>query len=357
MKILYVSRHFSKSGYYILEQLIRDKFDIVGVLFREDFDVYRHSLLRPIIILVYYLKCLYYHCEPCKFLHSEELLARKYGIRIIKNNDIKSDKFFKKIKELGPDIIVVGGGWPQLIPEWVFNFPHYGTLNTHPSLLPLFRGTSVHRWQILHGVRKSGATIHYVDAGFDTGNILAQAEVQIGQDDTPQTLFFKSAKVSAPLMSQLLRSIAALPKGGRLETLSQDEEEVHYFHRWEWGDERLRIDWSESFENLYNLIRASHQESYEYKGPIWDIQGKRFFIRRATLHSGNESAIPVMPDDDKVRIFRVDRLGVWLGRRNERCVLVIEQVQRYNKWYRWYRGYEAVKLIKQSLISVGDILQ
>jgi len=335
MKILYVSRHFNRSGYYILKELVEHNFNIIGVVLKDGPDPMRSKFLRPFAIIKYYGKCLFYRCRPLRFIKSEELLARKKGVPIIRINDIKTDEFFSLLENISPDIIVLGGGWHQLLPPHVYNYPKRGTINTHPSLLPRFRGTTVHRWQILHGVTESGVTIHYVDESFDTGSIIASKSVRIGENDTPQDLFEKTAIASGPLMREVLDRIIQSPEA-KIKTTNQKQCEEHYFHRWLWDDGMLTIDWDKTFMEIYRLVLASTQESYEYKGPIFHFGGKRYFLRTADTIPNKKFN---RQGNDSIIMLKTDRSGMHIYRATDEHILIIRQVQRYDDHYKRRRAF------------------
>ena len=94
------------------------------------------------------------------------------------------------------DLIVLGGGWPELLPLNIIEAPLIGSINTHPSLLPDFRGTDIVRWQVFNNVKKTGVTIHYMDERFDTGQIIGQVEMDVEDIETPQLITTKLAKMS-----------------------------------------------------------------------------------------------------------------------------------------------------------------
>ena len=78
----------------------------------------------------------------------------------------------------------------DIVPLDIINAPTYGTIQYHPSLLPKHRGPSAINWAIINGESRTGLTIFWPDAGLDTGPILMQREVDIGQDDTVGSLYF-----------------------------------------------------------------------------------------------------------------------------------------------------------------------
>ena len=100
--------------------------------------------------------------------------------------------FLEKLNEYDPDLIVLAG-FLVVIPEIVINKYEGRIINIHPSLIPSFCGTGyyglkVHKAALERGVKVSGATVHFVDAGTDTGPIILQKAVYVEEGDTPETL-------------------------------------------------------------------------------------------------------------------------------------------------------------------------
>lgn len=100
--------------------------------------------------------------------------------------------FLKKVDEIAPDLIVLAGFLVNIPPEMVRSYKNR-IINIHPSLIPSFCGTGyyglkVHEGALARGVRVTGATVHFVDEGTDTGPILLQKAVAVEPDDTAKTL-------------------------------------------------------------------------------------------------------------------------------------------------------------------------
>lgn len=103
-----------------------------------------------------------------------------------------NQKFLEKMDELNPDLIVLAGFLVVIPPEMIAKYRNR-IINIHPSLIPSFCGTGyyglkVHEKALARGVKVSGATVHFVDEGTDTGPIIAQKAVEIKQGDTPEVL-------------------------------------------------------------------------------------------------------------------------------------------------------------------------
>lgn len=108
------------------------------------------------------------------------------------NRELFNEALLNKVKELNVDLIVLAGFLVKIPEAMVKEFSHR-IINIHPSLIPSFCGVGffglhVHEAALAKGVKVSGATVHYVDEGMDTGEIIFQKAVEVLDDDTPQTL-------------------------------------------------------------------------------------------------------------------------------------------------------------------------
>ena len=108
------------------------------------------------------------------------------------SRDIFNDALLEGVKKLDPDLIVLAGFLVNIPAQMIKAYPNR-IINIHPSLIPSFCGVGyyglkVHEGALARGVRVSGATVHFVDEGTDTGPIILQKAVEVKQDDTPKTL-------------------------------------------------------------------------------------------------------------------------------------------------------------------------
>jgi len=347
MRIIYITRHFNKSGYVILNRIISENIKIEAVVLHKSKDIWNNVFLRSFLLSWYKFKCYYYRCKPSKTTNSEYLLAKKYHIPIFLIKSVKSNYFYEFLQKKFPDLIVIGGGWHELIPKRVFNLPKYGCINTHPSLLPEFRGTSITRWQIFYGVKRSGCTIHYVNDKFDAGGIVAQDEISVPNDITPQELFYKLSELGADLMVDLLNKF---DNGNVPDTITPEHNKdfYKYFSKWKWSIEKLRIDWSKSFEEIHCKILANTQESYEYPGPYFYYNGKRFIIRITRLHSYNNYTIKGIYNNNRIYVVANTNDSLFIYRQGEKNVLEIAQIQKYDKFFKLRRAKKATKYLNLS---------
>lgn len=112
--------------------------------------------------------------------------------RDYESREIFNDALLEGVKELDPDLIVLAGFLVNIPAQMIKAYPNR-IINIHPSLIPSFCGVGyyglkVHEGALARGVRVSGATVHFVDEGTDTGPIILQKAVEVKQDDTPKTL-------------------------------------------------------------------------------------------------------------------------------------------------------------------------
>jgi len=117
------------------------------------------------------------------------------------------------LRETGVELVVLAGYMRMVKPPLLEAFPRR-IINIHPSLLPAFPGLEAWRQALASGATKSGCTVHYVDAGMDTGEIIAQAEVPVLAGDTPETLHARIQVAEHELYPRVVGEFAARRAGG-----------------------------------------------------------------------------------------------------------------------------------------------
>jgi len=209
----------------ILESLI-EATDVVLVVSQPDKEVGRKKVLTP---------------SPVK------MCAESHGIKVLTPSRIKNE--YEEVLNAHPDIIITCA-YGQIIPKVMLDYPEYGCINVHASILPKYRGASPIQSALLNGDKTTGVTIMYMDEEMDTGNIIHSKEIDIDDKDNYKTL---SDKLSI-LGRDLLMSV--LPKIQEDENfnISQDNELATYTKKIKREDER--IDFNLSAKDVYNKIRA-----------------------------------------------------------------------------------------------------
>jgi methionyl-tRNA formyltransferase len=146
--------------------------------------------------------------------------ALKLGLPVTQPEKIKTNADFREqIETIGPQAIIVVG-YGRIIPQWMIELPPMGNLNVHASLLPKYRGAAPIQWAIAMGEHVTGVTVMRIDAGLDTGDMLAQAEEHISGEDTAVTLGPRLAVLGAELMA------ATLPRLERGEITPQKQDDA-----------------------------------------------------------------------------------------------------------------------------------
>lgn len=291
MRILYVTRQFNRSGYYVLEHLLNAGLDVAAVVVppvtatHGRLDWLNRPALSWLEKVRYRSEVAYFRGQKLRFDKSVLRLARNAGVPALELSTLQNPEAAEIFRGISPDLLVVGGGWPELIPPEVLRIARLGAINTHPSLLPEFRGTDVHRWQVLSGVGTSGVTVHFMDEAFDTGGILGRVEIALDGSETPQEVFERSARAAGPLVIETINRLAASAPD-RASSLAQvhRNDPAKYFSKWPWDDDEfLRIDWRRSAIAIERLVRAAAQEAYCYRGPVFSACGVHYILRRASV--------------------------------------------------------------------------
>lgn len=206
-----------------------------------------------------------------------KLEAQKYGLPVLQPEKIRTEVFHQELVSLNPDMIVVAA-YGKILPKSILEFPRYGCLNVHASVLPRWRGAAPIHSAILYGDTTSGASIMLMDEGVDTGPLLATAEVTIDASDTSADLSAKIAMVGADL---LVKAIPAYVKG-ELTPKLQVEQNATYTKLMKKEDGRL--DFRQEAKYLERQVRACNPWPIGFFK--WDRQALRVW-KAAVLPTRN----------------------------------------------------------------------
>lgn len=153
-----------------------------------------------------------------------EHVAKKNNIPYKVINNSNSEDFYKEVKELKPDVILSFSA-PQVIKEPLLSCPKYGILNVHGSLLPDYRGCMPSFWYIFNEEEYGGATVHYMSAKIDDGDIVAQDKVHIGDCKSMFELMERTKRVGGDMMVKAIKAMET----GNLERRPNIASEGRYF--------------------------------------------------------------------------------------------------------------------------------
>jgi methionyl-tRNA formyltransferase len=176
-------------------------------------------------------------------------LALRLGLPVLQPEHARDEKFIAELRALRPDLIIVVA-YGHILPPAILDLPRFGCLNTHTSLLPEYRGAAPIQWAIANGETETGVTIMKMDAGLDTGGILAQRRTPIRPADNSVTLHDRLARLGAELLAQTIPDYVA----GKIQPMPQPAEGTN--HAPKIKKEDGRIDWNQPAQTILNRLRA-----------------------------------------------------------------------------------------------------
>ena len=217
--------------------------------------------------------------QPTPVHRTAELL----GIPVRTPARLKSAEQQEEFAALDVDIAVVAA-YGLILPQPILDAPRHGCLNIHASLLPRWRGAAPVQRAILAGDAVTGVTIMEMEAGLDTGPMLAAQEVPIGRKSAGQ-LTNELGRLGAQLMVQVLGSLDSYPH------LAQPDEGVTYAAKVR--KEEARIDWSQSAEQVERQVRAFAPSP----GAWFEANGERIKLLEAETGAGSDGRPGEVLDD------------------------------------------------------------
>lgn len=210
-----------------------------------------------------------------------EELARDHGIPLHLTETVDAETI-DLVKRADPDVIVVNS-WYYRMPAELYNLPPHGTLNFHDSLLSRFTGFSPVLWALISGESEFGLTVHRMDDGLDTGDILVQRSVPIGPTDTGTELVLRGMDL---IPGALADALSALESGAAVWR-PQNKAERTYFHKRSERDSL--IDWSWSAQDLERFVRAL---SDPYPRAFTFYRGERIEVLEAHVSDAGYGGTP-----------------------------------------------------------------
>lgn len=179
------------------------------------------------------------------------------NISVYQPQTLKDGEFEKVLDELKPQFIAVVA-YGKILPEYILDFPEYGCVNVHGSVLPKYRGAAPIQWAIINGDKTTGVTTQYMKMGVDTGDIIFTDETEILPDETYGELYTRLSQSGAKL---LLKTVNAI-KDGTAPCTEQDESEAT--HAPMLTKETGHINWTKSADEVLSLIRGTNPWPMSY---------------------------------------------------------------------------------------------
>lgn len=278
----------------ILETLLNNKYNIVGVFTQPDKKVGRNQEV---------------HINPVK----QFSLKNKLPIFQPEKLDLEAAK---QIKKLDPKLILVTA-YGKIIPREILEIPEFGCLNVHASLLPKYRGASPIQNALSCGEKETGVTIIRINEDVDAGDIIAKEKIAIDGSDTAETLSPKIAALGAELLLKTIpkwisREITPEKQDPKQATLCQliDREDGHIF-------------WEEEAQTIYNKYRAFYPWPGIFSFWISDDVPLRIKLNKISLQKINP--------ESKHKAGEVFELGDKIGVQALDGVIVLEEIQEEGK--------------------------
>jgi len=204
--------------------------------------------------------------------------AASRGLPVFAPDDINHPIWVEKIRKMEPEIIF-SFYYRDIIRQSILDIPPKGCLNLHGSLLPKYRGRCPINWVLINGEKETGLTLHYMTPRPDDGDIAAQKQIEISEEDTAKTLHGKAADKASALLDAILPRIKA---GSAPRTQQEHSKSTYYGGRRPADGE---INWSTGAYRIRNLVRAITRP---YPGAFTYMGDRKCFFWSVTKISDRE---------------------------------------------------------------------
>ncbi len=212
-------------------------------------------------------------------------LAQKLNLPVLQPVKARDEKFIAELRGWAPELIVVVA-YGQILPQSILDLPRHGCLNVHTSLLPKYRGAAPIQWAIANGDAETGVTVMKMDAGLDTGPIVAQRRTPIQPADDSATLHDRLARLGAELLVAILPEYAA----GKIQPQPQPSEGVSLAPKIK--KENGRIDWHLPAQTIWNRLRAFTPWPGAYTFLPKAMEGAASSVPQSVKNQESDEALP-----------------------------------------------------------------
>lgn len=198
--------------------------------------------------------------------------ALDHGLKLYQPEKMKDGTAYEMIKECDPELIVAVA-YGKILPKEILDYPRYGCINIHGSLLPKYRGAGPIQWSVIDGEAETGVTSMYMEEGLDTGDMLVKRTTPIGENETAGELFDRLKVLGAQVLLETLTQL----ENGTLTREKQKEEESSYAPML--NKEMACIDFTKSAKQIHNLVRGLNPWPVAYTM----LEGKKLKVYATTL--------------------------------------------------------------------------
>ena len=224
--------------------------------------------------------------------------AVEKGLHILQPEKLKNPAFIKELQNLEADLQIVVAF--RMLPEIVWNMPPMGTVNLHGSLLPQYRGAAPINWAIINGEKETGVTTFKLQHEIDTGNILLQEKISIGDDETATELHDRMKVIGASLVVSTVNGLSAETLHETTQTSLVSGTTAPLKHAPKIFTDTCKIDWNKNVDEVYNLIRGLSA----YPAAFTFLEGKMVKIFRASKEKKPIEVLPGVSETDKKTFLR-----------------------------------------------------
>lgn len=237
--------------------------------------------------------------------------ASTHGLPLFQTETLASRHAVERINAARADALIVAA-YGLILPQAILDLPRYGALNIHASLLPRWRGAAPIQRAILAGDRETGISIMQMDAGLDTGPVLARTAIEIAGSDDAGTLHDKLAVLGAQMMVETLQRMAT----DAIKAQPQPAEGATYARKV--GKDEAMVDWQRpaiEIERAVRAFRPSPGASTRLDGEvlkIWQARVRDEHGAPGILRQAGPDALVIGCGEQSLEIVELQRQG---GRR------------------------------------------
>jgi len=177
--------------------------------------------------------------------------AKEYNIDYLCPINVNSEEFYTQAQKYNCDLFV-SMSYNQIFRRKIFTLPKYDTINCHAGKLPFYRGRNILNWALINDEKEFGITVHYVDDGIDTGDIIIQKTYPIKEEDDYNTLLQVAFRECPSLLYSAIKEI----QNGTAKRIPQNtiSEYGLYCGMRQIGDES--INWNQTSRDIFNFVRS-----------------------------------------------------------------------------------------------------
>jgi methionyl-tRNA formyltransferase len=233
----------------ILDTIVKHHYNVVGVITAADKPAGRGQKIKYSAVKEY---------------------ALENNLKLLQPTNLKDETFLAELKSLNANLQVVVAF--RMLPEAVWKMPELGTFNLHASLLPDYRGAAPINWAIINGETKTGVTTFFIDDKIDTGAMVLNAEIPIGENESAGQLHDRLMDLGSITVVETLELIRS---GNVALTIQKEHAEMKTAYKL--NKENCKIDWTKPAADIHNLIRGLSPYPaawcfFNDKGEEWNVK-------------------------------------------------------------------------------------